>query len=51
MVVTAVDALVKQRSGTLERILSVFRPDWPDPRPVVVSLVDGSATPDPGAQA
>jgi len=49
-VVTAVDALVKHRSGTLEGVFSVFGPDWPDEQPVVVSLVDGPAAPDGGTQ-
>jgi hypothetical protein len=49
-VVTAVDALVKHRSGNLAGVFSVFGTDWPDPRPVVSSLVDGPATPDPGAR-
>jgi hypothetical protein len=49
-VVTAVDALVKHGSGTLEGVFSVFGPDWPESHPVVVSLVDGPAAPDEGAR-
>ena len=49
--VTVVDALLQHRSGTLEGVFSVFRPDWPDSLPVVVSLVDGWATPAPEVQA
>lgn len=48
-VVTAVDALVRHRSGTLEGVFSVYRPDWSESRPAAVSLVDGPAAASGGA--
>jgi hypothetical protein len=49
-VVSAVEALMHHRSGTLEGVFSVYRPDWPEPRPVVVSLVDRPAAWSGGAR-